>query len=73
MLIEKLSNFPYTHIAMAVQTEPVVLIHATTDDDLNRKNQVILSSLRDFVKFGRKIAVKRLKFSKESRKNCKYR
>lgn len=32
LLIEKLSNFPYTHIAMAVQTEPVVLIHATTDE-----------------------------------------
>lgn len=68
LLIEKLSDSPYTHIAMVVQTEPVVLIHATTDDDENHRNQVILSSLEDFMKHSHKIAVKRLKFSEGSRK-----
>lgn len=67
LLIEKLSDSPYTHIAMVVQTKPIILIHATTDDDKNKKNQVILSSLENFVKYSHKIAIKRLKFSKENK------
>lgn len=67
LLIEKLSNSPYTHIAMVVQTKPVILIHATTDDDKNQKNQVILSSLEDFIKLSHKIAIKRFKFSRQDK------
>lgn len=67
LLIEKLSNSSYTHIAMVVQTNPVILIHATTDDDKNQKNQVILSPLEDFIKLSHKIAIKRLKFSKQNK------
>lgn len=43
-LIETLSQSPYSHIAIVVKTSPTILIHATTDDDKNAKNQVILSS-----------------------------
>lgn len=43
-LIENLSQSPYSHIAMIVKTSPTILIHVTTDDDKNAKNQVILSS-----------------------------
>ncbi|EOI3894547.1 hypothetical protein ACMTZY_001348, partial [Campylobacter jejuni] len=49
-LIENLSQNPYSHIAMVVKTSPTILIHATTDDDKNAKNQVILSSMDDFLK-----------------------
>lgn len=38
-LIENLSQSPYSHIAMVVKTSPTILIHATTDDDKNAKNQ----------------------------------
>lgn len=33
---------------MVVKTSPTILIHATTDDDKNAKDQVILSSMDDF-------------------------
>lgn len=66
-LIEKLSQSSYSHITMVVQISPILLIHATTDDDKNAKNQVILSSIDDFLKFSDKIAIKRLKFDKKTK------
>lgn len=66
-LIENLSQSPYSHIAMVVKTSPTILIHATTDDDKNAKNQVILSSMDDFLKLSHKIAIKRLKFDEKTK------
>lgn len=68
LVINKLSTSPYTHIAMVIQTNPTLLIHATTDDDKTKLNQVILSSLEDFAAHGTKVAIKRLKFSKEQKR-----
>ncbi|HEC1275949.1 TPA: hypothetical protein RY089_001648, partial [Campylobacter jejuni] len=62
-----LSQSPYSHIAMVVKTSPTILIHATTDDDKNAKNQVILSSMDDFLKLSHKIAIKRLKFDEKTK------
>ncbi|WP_299547053.1 YiiX/YebB-like N1pC/P60 family cysteine hydrolase [uncultured Helicobacter sp.] len=68
LLIQKFSNSPYSHIAMVVKISPdVLLIHATTNDDTNRQNQVILSSLDEFVRLGSKIAVKRPDFSQKNK------
>lgn len=66
-LIENLSQSPYSHIAMVVKTSPTILIHATTDDDKNAKDQVILSSMDDFLKLSHKIAIKRLKFDEKTK------
>lgn len=66
-LIENLSQSSYSHIAMVVKTSPTILIHATTDDDKNAKNQVILSSIDDFLKLSHKIAIKRLKFDEKTK------
>lgn len=66
-VIQILSSHPYSHIAMVTQTKPVMLIHATTNDNEKQPNQVILSSLDDFVKHGKKFAVKRFHFSKENK------
>lgn len=71
-LIENLSQSPYSHIAMVVKTSPTILIHATTDDDKNAKNQVILSSMDDFLKLSHKIAIKRLKFDEKNQTKNSY-
>lgn len=60
LIIEKLGNFPYTHIAIVAKLEPLTLIHATTSDNANTPNQVILSPFDEFLKQSKKIAVKRL-------------
>ena len=52
---------------MVVKTSPTILIHATTDDDKNAKNQVTLSSMDDFLKLSHKIAIKRLKFDEKTK------
>ena len=61
-LISFLSDFEYSHIGVIVETSPeVVIIHATTQDDSeDRKNSVIKSSLENFAKNAKKLAVKRI-------------
>lgn len=47
--IKRISHSPYSHIGMVVQTDPhIVVAHATTDDDPNLPNQVLLTPLADF-------------------------
>lgn len=49
-IIQTLSKGEYSHIGIIVSLAPQPLIvHATTDDDSQRLNQVLLSSLHDFV------------------------
>lgn len=48
-VIKKISNSTYSHIGMITQVEPTILItHATTDDDIHKPNQVIVSSFEEF-------------------------
>ena len=49
-LIRRLSRSRYSHIGMVVATAPqVVVAHATTDDDPDRPDQVLLTPLRQFL------------------------
>jgi hypothetical protein len=49
LVIRQLSGSEYSHIGMIVATEPqVLIIHATTDDEPEHPNQVLLSSLEAF-------------------------
>lgn len=49
-VIRRLSQGVYSHVGMVVQTEPVVWVaHATTDDDPQRLNQVLLTPLHEFL------------------------
>lgn len=48
-LIQTLSHSEFSHIGMVVSLQPEPLIvHATTDDDPERNNQVLTSTLRNF-------------------------
>ncbi len=49
-LIQTLSNSEFSHIGMLVSLHPEPLIvHATTNDDPQRANQVLSSTLSDFI------------------------
>lgn len=49
-LIQTLSNSEFSHIGMVVSLQPEALIvHATTDDDPQRSNQVLSSTLNEFI------------------------
>lgn len=49
-LIQTLSDSEFSHIGMVISLQPEPLIaHATTDDDPQRPNQVLTSTLNDFI------------------------
>lgn len=49
-LIKHLSQSAYSHVGMVVQTLPEIMVaHATSDDDPEQPNQVLLSKWADFV------------------------
>ncbi|WP_236101002.1 YiiX/YebB-like N1pC/P60 family cysteine hydrolase [Pseudomonas argentinensis] len=49
-LVQQMGGGDYSHIGMVVATEPrVLVVHATTDDDPQRLNQVLVSTLEDFL------------------------
>ncbi len=61
-LIQTLSNSEFSHIGMLVSLQPEPLIvHATTNDDPQRANQVLSSTLNDFIdpKLARGFAIAR--------------
>ncbi len=48
-LIKSLSQSRFSHIGIVVQTQPhVLVVHATTDDEPAKPNQVLMSTLADF-------------------------
>lgn len=52
-LVQQMGGGDYSHIGMVVATEPrVLVVHATTDDDPQRLNQVLISTLEDFLQPG---------------------
>lgn len=49
-VIQTLSKSEYSHLGIIVSLEPQTLIvHATTNDDAQRPDQVIISTLNDFI------------------------
>ena len=59
IVISNISNSIYTHVGMVVNLEPILVIHATTNDNKRFKNQVIISTLQEFVDLSNSIAIKR--------------
>lgn len=67
-LIKTLSSSAYSHIGMVVSVQPEPLIvHATTDDDPQRANQVLSSTLNAFIdpKLAQGFAIARPRFITE--------
>lgn len=67
-LIQTLSESEFSHIGMVVSLQPEPLIaHATTDDDPQRPNQVLTSTLNDFIapQLARSFAIARPRFVTE--------
>lgn len=66
-IITYISRSPFSHIGMVVSLEPFSVIHATTDDDKNAPNQVIISSLKDFLAQAQAVGLRRLDLPQEIR------
>lgn len=65
LIVRQISGDEYSHIGMVVAVDPEIqIIHATTDDDHNHSNQVIISSLAEFItpKLAEKFAIARPNF-----------
>lgn len=64
-LIQTLSNSEFSHIGMVVSLQPEpVIVHATTDDEPQRANQVLSTQLSDFIdpKLAHNFAIVRPRF-----------
>ena len=67
-LIQNLSHSEFSHIGMVVSLQPEPLIvHATTDDDPQRSDQVLASTLSEFIapQFAHSFAIARPRFVTE--------
>ncbi|PHY90798.1 hypothetical protein AA995_05225 [Campylobacter vulpis] len=64
VIISQISGHYYTHLGILIASTPPLIIHATTDDNLNKPNQVILSSLEEFASRAQALAIKRLPLTK---------
>lgn len=62
-LIAKASGGNLTHVGIIVSLNPTQILHASTEDNPKLKNQVILSSLEEFLSHATNIAIKRYKLS----------
>lgn len=60
MIISRVSHHHYTHLGLILSTDPLLIIHATTDDNPTAQNQVIISPLDEFLSHARSLAIKRL-------------
>lgn len=50
LVIQKLANVRYSHIGVITQISPeIIVVHATTDDDPTKLNQVITTDFTTFV------------------------
>ncbi len=67
LLIALVSDFKYSHVGVVVSVSPVLIIHATTDDDVARPNQVIVSKLEEFLRLGSKFGVGRVGLTEAQR------
>ena len=67
-LIQNLSHSEFSHIGMVASLQPELLIvHATTDDDPQRSDQVLASTLSEFIapQFAHSFAIARPRFVTE--------
>lgn len=54
---------PYSHVGLVTRINPVVITHATTNDDPKHPDQVIQSTLESFLMHGHRFGVKRPNWS----------
>ena len=66
-IIRYVSGSDYSHAGLVIKADPVLIIHAATDDDPRRPNQVITSSLASYVALSSGVAVVRYPLSAEAR------
>lgn len=59
-LIASISKSHFSHIGIIVSTNPLLIAHATTDDNPNKQNQVIISNGYEFVAQALLIGTKRI-------------
>lgn len=65
LVVNELGGGDFSHIGIIVSVEPEVkIVHATTDDDIYHPNQVIVSTLAEFItpKLAEKYAIARPNF-----------
>lgn len=70
-MIHLLGRGQFSHIGIVIETEPhIMILHATTDDDPKRPNQVIVSPVSQFFRhdLAQKIAVVRPHFLTQNQK-----
>lgn len=67
LVISQVTKSQFSHIGIVINDNPIRIMHATTNDDLDNPNQVIISTLDHFVSYAYRIAVKRYPLSDESR------
>lgn len=68
-VIAKITDFKYTHIGFVAEISPeILIIHATTTDFLDKQNQVVLSTLDEFLNHSLKFGALRLNLSQNEAK-----
>lgn len=68
-IIANLSNSPFSHIGIVASIAPLRIIHATTDDNPHAQNQVIESSIDEFLLQAQSVGLKRLKLPQSTRES----
>ena len=68
ILISQISEFKYSHIAIVVNLEPLILLHATTTGESGGENAVILSEFDEFLSHARTLGIARINFLNSSQK-----
>lgn len=64
-LIQHISSSRFSHIGIIVSINPTTILHATTNDNPSKLNQVLLSDINSFVSLSYAIAIKRFDLSQE--------
>ena len=59
-IIANLSDSPFSHIGIVASIAPIRIIHATTDDNPHAQNQVIESTIDEFLLQAQSVGLKRL-------------
>lgn len=67
-IIAYVSDFKYSHLGYVSSLNPPFIIHATTDDNKVKNNQVIQSSLKNFLLHADKFAIVRINFLNKEEK-----
>lgn len=68
IIISQKSNFKYSHIAIIIQTNPILILHASTNDFKDKKDQVVISTFDEFLSHALDFGIARINFLDTSEK-----